>query len=58
MNHNILMGVAGGTMTGILVSLQMDDIIETCILSAIGAIVSYSISQLLHKMFGKKKRPE
>ena len=27
-------------MTGILVSLQMDDIIETCILSAIGAIVA------------------
>ena len=49
-------GTVGGTLLVILSSIQIADIIQTAILAAIGAAVSFVVTVLLKRLFRRKKR--
>ena len=46
--------MAGGTVSGIVASISTADVLTTCILAAIGAVVSYLISMMMKRFFGSK----
>jgi hypothetical protein len=54
MSHNHQVGMAGGTLSGLLASISTADLVTTCVMAAIGTIVSYFVSMLLKRFFGKK----
>jgi hypothetical protein len=54
MSHNHQISMAGGTVLGIVASISTADVLTTCILAAIGAVVSYLISMLMKRLFGSK----
>ena len=48
-------GTMGGTLLVILSSIQFADIVQTSILAAIGAAVSFVITVLLKRVFRRRK---
>ncbi|HEY4196951.1 MAG TPA: hypothetical protein VGM63_15520 [Mucilaginibacter sp.] len=49
-------GIAGGTLTSIFLNIQYTQIIETALLAAIGAVVSFGITFLLKVLMRKWKK--
>lgn len=52
-------GTAGGTLLSVLVNINSGDIFHTCILAAVGAVVSFTVSILLKVLLQwfKRKHP-
>jgi len=52
-------GTAGGTLLSVLVNINSGDILHTCVLAAVGAIVSFTVSILLKVLLQwfKRKHP-
>jgi hypothetical protein len=48
-------GIAGGTLLTVLVNLQSSDIVKTCILAAVGALVSFCMSLAMKWLVRKLK---
>ena len=48
--------VAGGTLTIILANITSDDAIKTAVLAAIGAAVSFTVSQALKYVWKKWRK--
>lgn len=46
-------GLTGGTILSVLPHINGTRILETIILAAVGAIVSFLISRIMRKLFGK-----
>jgi hypothetical protein len=57
MSHNHQISMAGGTLSGIITSIQAEDVAATCILSAIGAVVSYFVSVGLRRYYSNRDAP-
>ncbi|HEY4193928.1 MAG TPA: hypothetical protein VGM63_00215 [Mucilaginibacter sp.] len=55
-NHSLRFGTAGGTLCVVLANIQSGDILKTIILSATGALVSFSVSFCLKKLARWYKR--
>ena len=55
-NHSTRLGTAGGTLCALLANIQSGDIVKTVILSMTGAVVSFTISFLLKKLAGGRRR--
>lgn len=53
--HTHTIGTLGGTMLTVIVNLNAEDIIKTCVLAALGAIVSFGVSVVLKRVFNKKQ---
>ena len=51
-------GTIGGTLTILFANISSAEIVQTIVLSIIGAIVSFSVSLLLRKLMRKRKPPE
>lgn len=49
-------GTVGGTLLTVLVNLQTADIVKTCILAAVGALVSFCMSLAMKWMVKKIKK--
>jgi mannitol-specific phosphotransferase system IIBC component len=49
-------GTAGGTLLSVLVNINSGDILHTCVLAAVGALVSFTVSILLKVLFQRFKR--
>lgn len=49
-------GTAGGTLLSVLVNISSGDILHTCVLAAVGAVVSFTVSILLKVLFQRFKR--
>jgi hypothetical protein len=47
-------GTIGGTLLSISVTLNGGDIVKSCILGALGTIISYTITKLLKAVFERK----
>ncbi len=43
----------GGTITGLGNALLANDVLRTCYLAAVGALVSFLVTVILKKVFGK-----
>ena len=56
-NNGTIVCTIGGTLLSMLSSIHADDLIKTCVLAAIGATVSFSISFALKSIaiFIKRK---
>ena len=57
---NTIAGTAGGTLLVVLLHIQADELLQTVLLAAVGAVVSYSTSVFLKWVIGrfkKEKRP-
>ncbi|HLO56032.1 MAG TPA: hypothetical protein VK169_17190 [Saprospiraceae bacterium] len=54
MSHNHQVGMAGGSITGLWASISTSDLVTTCLMAALGTIVSYFVSMLLKRFFGRK----
>jgi len=54
MSHNHQVGMASGSITGIWASINTSDLLTTCLMAALGTIVSYFVSMFLKRIFGKK----
>lgn len=52
MNINVctISGVVGGTLSSIFASLQTQSLVETIVLSMIGAVVSFAVSAMLERL--------
>jgi len=49
-------GIVGGTLLTVLVNLQSADILKTCILATVGAIVSFCVSLAMKWVVKKIKK--
>jgi uncharacterized membrane protein YgaE (UPF0421/DUF939 family) len=52
-------GTVGGTLLTVIVNIQGVDILKTCILAAIGAVISFCVSMVMKrivKYFKNKNR--
>ncbi len=49
-------GLLGGSFTGLLVNLNSSDMLRTSALAALGTIVSFSLSLLLHMLVHKRRK--
>ena len=54
-SNSPLIGTASGTFLSVLPNLNSDDLLKTILLGVIGAVVSFSISILLKRVFRKEK---
>ena len=54
MSSNHQAGVAGGTVSGLWASISTADLLTTCLMAAIGTVVSYFVSMLLKRIFKGK----
>lgn len=50
-----LLGTVSGTALTVVVNISSSDIIETVVLASLGAVVSFSVSLLLKRIFKKEK---
>ncbi|SHN11666.1 hypothetical protein SAMN04488057_10721 [Cyclobacterium lianum] len=52
-------GTVGGTLLSVLANINSGDILHTCILAAVGALVSFTVSILLKLLLQwfKRKHP-
>jgi hypothetical protein len=48
-------GTAGGTLLTIFANITSEDVIKTCVLAAVGAVVSFAVTMIL-KLFIKRNR--
>lgn len=48
-----LLGTVSGTVLTVLVNISSSDIIQTVVLASLGAVVSFSVSLLLKRIFKK-----
>ena len=55
-SNSTLFGTAGGTFLSMLPNLNSGDLIKTVILATVGAVVSFSISELLKYLCKKHKK--
>lgn len=51
-------GTIGGTLTIVFASISHAELLETVLLSMLGAIVSFSVSVLLRWLMRKRKPPD
>lgn len=58
MRHNVSlsMGTASGTVLSVIPNIMSADILRTVILAFVGAIVSFTVSLILKKLFKPKRR--
>lgn len=49
-------GFVGGTLTGMVANLSLEDLLVTVLLSALGALVSFLVSMMLRKAFHRRAR--
>jgi hypothetical protein len=49
-------GTACGTLLVILSSIHLGDIVQTSILAAIGAVVSFIVTLICRRLLGRKKK--
>ena len=47
-------GTPGGTSIAVIDFIDYGDILKTGILAGVGAVVSYAVSRLMQKWFGKR----
>lgn len=47
-------GTVGGTLIAFIGIIDYGDIVKTSILAGVGAVVSYAVSRLMQKWFGKR----
>jgi hypothetical protein len=48
-------GTAGGTLLVLIVNISIGNLLETGILAAFGAVVSFSVSCILRRLFRSRK---
>ncbi len=53
--HTTTIGTVGGTVLTVAVNIQAQDVLQTAILAAVGAVVSYLVSVGLRYVFPKRK---
>jgi mannitol-specific phosphotransferase system IIBC component len=53
-SHTTLLGTVSGTVLTIVVNISSSDIIQTVVLASLGAVVSFSVSLLLKRIFKKR----
>ncbi|SKB37867.1 hypothetical protein SAMN05660841_00127 [Sphingobacterium nematocida] len=51
--NEIRAGTLGGTLCSVWASITLGDLLQTVVMAALGTLVSYGMSQLLHR---RKKR--
>jgi uncharacterized membrane protein YgaE (UPF0421/DUF939 family) len=58
MRHNVSLsvGTASGTVLSVIPNIMSADILRTVILAFVGAIVSFTVSLILKKLFKPKRR--
>lgn len=44
----------GGALSGFCKAIQAEDLLRTCFLAALGTVVSFLLTLVLKKVFGKK----
>ena len=47
-------GTPGGTLIAFIGIIDYGDIVKTSILAGVGAVVSYAVSRLMQRWFGKR----
>ena len=59
-DHSFLAGTRTGTVSGtllvILSSIRINDLLETIVLAATGAVVSFLVTLVLRRLFRKRER--
>jgi hypothetical protein len=55
---NIKTGTISSTLLVLLFKIDTEDLLSTIILASIGAVVSFTISVLMERVFKKKKKTE
>lgn len=55
--HSMRAGMTGGTLTVIVSNITGHDLLKTIVLAGVGAVVSYLVSHLLKRFFGKGGPP-
>lgn len=55
-NLQLCIGTGGGTLLSVLGSLSLGDALATAVLAALGAVVSFTVTLLLQRCRGRKKR--
>ncbi len=57
MNNNLQIrsGVVGGTLLSTVINISLHDVVFTCVMAVIGAIVSFAVSSFLKWLFARKK---
>ncbi|MFB2117837.1 hypothetical protein [Parapedobacter sp. 2B3] len=48
-NSHIGVGTGGGTLLSVVGQLGVHDVVKTAVLAAIGAVVSFAVSWVLHR---------
>lgn len=57
MNHrSTFLITLGGALSGLSKAIQAEDLVRTCFLAATGTIVSFVLTLVLKKVFGKWMR--
>ena len=54
-DHSLFTGTRTGTLLVILANIRFGDIVQTSILAAIGAAVSFVVTVLLRRLFRRRK---
>lgn len=49
-------GTAGGTLLTIFANIKSEDVIKTCVLAGIGAVVSFGVTLLLKLLIKRIRR--
>lgn len=49
-------GTIGGTLLTVFYHISVDDFAKTIVLAAVGAIVSYTVSTVLKRVFERRKK--
>jgi hypothetical protein len=48
--HDLKLGTAGGTLLSVMPQIGADELLKTAILAAVGAIISFAVSLVLHRL--------
>lgn len=48
-------GVVGGTLLSTVFNIELHDVVFTCVMAVIGAVVSFAVSSFLKWLFAAKK---
>lgn len=48
-------GFLGGTLCSAFFNITLDDLVFTVVMAAVGAVVSFGVSVLLKRVFGKEE---
>ena len=53
-NRLWIISLLGGTLSGLYKALQAEDLMRTAVLAVVGTAVSFIMTVILRKLFGKK----